>query len=200
MHTSNDSFPQGETVSARRFGYGQWSEVPAPSLQDSCRARFGFLQSCAIASGEWSFKDMSRYRMYNIVKEALTFRINLSVSLLILSFLLFGFSYAKAQDVRDIHFASDKKTVTVKGTVGGEYHDSHRVHFTEGTIAIINLTATGGRAEFIISEEEFGEPVSFGKETNNGRTWVGRVPRTGDYFISVVAHPIAKYKLTLTKK
>jgi hypothetical protein len=39
------------------------------------------------------------------------------------------------------------------------------------------------------------EPVSFGKESNGGRTWSGRVPKTGDYFIEVVAHPRADYVL-----
>ena len=33
------------------------------------------------------------------------------------------------------------------------------------------------------------EPVKFGKESDNGKRWVGRIPKSGNYYIDVVAHP-----------
>jgi len=41
------------------------------------------------------------------------------------------------------------------------------------------------------------EAVEFGTTSDDGRRWTGELPRTGDYYIYVVAHPTAHYKLTV---
>jgi hypothetical protein len=40
-----------------------------------------------------------------------------------------------------------------------------------------------------------GEPLKFGKESDGGKRWTGKSPKTSDYFIYVVAHPTAEYTL-----
>jgi hypothetical protein len=64
----------------------------------------------------------------------------------------------------------------------------------------VTITSTANRAQFSVSTSEFGEQVSFGKFTNGGRTWSGTIPETGVYFISVTAHPTARYRLKVTKE
>jgi hypothetical protein len=64
----------------------------------------------------------------------------------------------------------------------------------------VTITSPGNRAQFSVSASEFGEQVSFGAETNGGRTWTGTIPQTGVYFISVTAHPTARYTLRVTKE
>ena len=39
------------------------------------------------------------------------------------------------------------------------------------------------------------EPLGFGEESNEGKDWTGRIPKTGNYYIYVTAHPIADYVL-----
>jgi hypothetical protein len=85
--------------------------------------------------------------------------------------------------------------VVVKGRIGGESHDSYVLDLREGAELTVGIASRGNRASFVVSSEEFGEPVAFGTETNNGQTWVGRVPQTGAYYIAVVAHPQAQYTL-----
>lgn len=92
---------------------------------------------------------------------------------------------------------SQGRSVTVRGFVGGEAHDSYIVHIESGRELSLNLRARGGNAEFTVSRDEFGEPVEFGVESGNGRRWTGKVPESADYFISVVAHPSANYALTV---
>jgi hypothetical protein len=40
-----------------------------------------------------------------------------------------------------------------------------------------------------------GAQVAFGSASDRGRHWSGKVPRTGDYYIYVLAHPTAHYTL-----
>jgi hypothetical protein len=57
------------------------------------------------------------------------------------------------------------------------------------------------QAQFYVSElAEFGGDgaVKFGKESDNGNRWSGRIPRTKNYYIYVMAHPIADYTLRVT--
>lgn len=44
------------------------------------------------------------------------------------------------------------------------------------------------------ASDEAGEVVS-GRESDHGKRWTGKIPKTGDYVISVVAHPSAHYTL-----
>jgi hypothetical protein len=87
------------------------------------------------------------------------------------------------------------------GNIGGEAHDSYVVHADEGRTMSIEISrerSAGNQAQFMVSESpgfNNAEPVTFGIESDQGRRWSGKVPRTGDYHIYVVAHPAARYTL-----
>lgn len=93
---------------------------------------------------------------------------------------------------------------TTTGVIGGESHDSYVIRMTKGrkmTIQISWKKVKDNRAEFTLSSSDnfFGaEQVTFGETANGGKTWTGKIPETGDYYIYVVAHPSAKYKLRVT--
>lgn len=93
--------------------------------------------------------------------------------------------------------APNGKPVVVKGNIGGESHESYVVELEEGAELMVRIASRKNRASFVVSSEEFGEPVGFGTESEDGRRWVGRVPRTGAYYVAVVAHPQARYSLTV---
>ncbi len=40
--------------------------------------------------------------------------------------------------------------------------------------------------------------VKYGKESNKGKRWSDRIPKTGNYYIYVNAHPTARHTLTVT--
>ena len=104
-----------------------------------------------------------------------------------------------AQDQEADGLCFSGKTAVVRGFIGGEAHDSYGFHVKAGRKVTITITSKGNRASFNVSNAEFGESVSFGK-SNGGNTWTGTIPETGVYFISVVAHPQARYTLRVTKE
>jgi hypothetical protein len=90
---------------------------------------------------------------------------------------------------------------TIRGLVGGEANETYVVHVRKGHQLTVELSwkkEDGNTASFGMGSSKDLAPVSFGKESNGGRKWVGRVPKTGDYFIEVVAHPSAHYVLKVT--
>ena len=94
----------------------------------------------------------------------------------------------------------------VRGFIGGESHDSYAVRVRRGQTLTVRLSwrrEGGNRAGFAVSESPdyyTAEPVKFGAWRDGGRRWVGRVPRGGDYYIDVVAHPSAHYTLRVSVK
>jgi hypothetical protein len=104
------------------------------------------------------------------------------------------------QEAEGLCFPATGKTAVIKGFIGGEAHDSYVLHLRAGRKLSVTITSRANRAQFTVSTSEFGEQVSFGKVTNGGRTWTGTIPETGLYFISVVAHPTARYTLRVTKE
>jgi hypothetical protein len=59
----------------------------------------------------------------------------------------------------------------------------------------------GNRAEFTVSDTRGffeAEPVAFGRKSD--KRWTGKIPRTGDYYVYVVAHPEARYTLKVSLK
>ena len=94
-----------------------------------------------------------------------------------------------------------RSAATVRGFIGGESHDSYVIRARKGQTLTVRLSwqrEDGNRASVSVSESPdpyTGEPVKFGHDSNNDRQWVGRVPRSGDYYIDVVAHPSAHYTL-----
>jgi hypothetical protein len=94
-----------------------------------------------------------------------------------------------------------RNPVSVRGFIGGESHDGYVVRAHKGQVLTVRLSwrrEDDNRASLALSESaDFytGEPVKFGTEYDDGRRWVGTVPRTGDYYVYVVAHPSAHYTL-----
>jgi hypothetical protein len=92
---------------------------------------------------------------------------------------------------------------TIRGLVGGEANNTYVVHVRKGrqlTVEISWKKEDDNKASFGMGGSKDLEPLSFGKESNGGRKWVGKVPKTGDYFIEVVAHPRAHYVLKVSVK
>ena len=44
------------------------------------------------------------------------------------------------------------------------------------------------------------ELVAFGVKSDNEKRWTGKIPKTGNYYIYVVAHPDAHYILKVSLK
>ena len=99
-----------------------------------------------------------------------------------------------------------KSPAVVKGYIGGEAHDGYVIRARKGQTMTVRISwrhMDNNRAEFSISRSANffeGEPVNFGKTSNGGKTWRGKIPRTGDYYIYVVAHPTANYILKVSIK
>ena len=115
-------------------------------------------------------------------------------------FALLSTNAAVAQDQEAEGICFSGKTAVARGFIGGEAHDSYEFHVKAGRKVTVTITSQGNRASFSVSNAEFGEPVGFGKGSNGGRTWTGTIPETGVYFISVIAHPQARYTLRVTKE
>ena len=92
---------------------------------------------------------------------------------------------------------------TIKGLVGGEANETYVVHVRKGRVLTVELSwkkEDDNTASFGMGTSKDLEPAKFGKESNGGRKWVGKVPKTGDYYIEVVAHPRAHYVLKVRVK
>jgi len=71
------------------------------------------------------------------------------------------------------------------------------------TVQLSWRQVASNRAEFHVSDiPGFFEasPVTFGKESAGGKRWTGKIPKTGNYYIYVVAHPDARYTLKVSLK
>jgi len=90
------------------------------------------------------------------------------------------------------------------GFVGGESHDSYVIRAEKGRTLSVGISwqrVGGNQAQFTVSESPNffdGAPATFGSESDRGRHWSGKVPKTGDLYIYVVAHPTARYTLRVT--
>jgi len=125
--------------------------------------------------------------------------------LLPLTTLLFVANVAQSQEqVKRL-----RGTSTVRGFIGGESHDSYVVRVRKGQTMSVQISwqpesnseLGDNHAEFYVGELpnfDGDGHVKFGQETDNGKSWSGKVPRTGDYYIYVMAHPTAHYTLRIT--
>ena len=101
-----------------------------------------------------------------------------------------------------------RSPATVRGLIGGESHDSYVIRARKGETMTVQISwrrehdeSGENHAEFFVGElPDFngGGEVKFGQESSNGKRWRGRVPRTGNYYIYVMAHPTAHYTLKVT--
>lgn len=144
--------------------------------------------------------------MITLAKEKINMQLKLQrlpSFLITIAILLFASSIVLAQED-----TTPKKRLrspaTVRGFVGGESHDSYVIRVSKGKTMTVQISwrrEGDNHAEFTISRSSSffnGNPVKFGKETNNGKRWVGRIPKTGNYYLYVVANPTAHYKLKVT--
>jgi hypothetical protein len=97
-----------------------------------------------------------------------------------------------------------RSPASVRGFIGGESHDGYMIRARKGSVLTVRLSwrrEGDNRASLAVSESpDFytGEPAKFGAEYNNGKRWAGRIPRSGDYYITVAAHPSAHYTLKVS--
>lgn len=97
-----------------------------------------------------------------------------------------------------------QNSAPVRGFIGGESHDGYVVRARKGSVLTVRLfwrNEGDNRASLVVSESpDFytGEQAKFGAEDDDGQRWAGRVPRTGDYYVYVVAHPSAHYTLKVS--
>jgi hypothetical protein len=123
--------------------------------------------------------------------------------LVILASLLCATNHAAAQ-VDTVPAKRLRGSATVRGVIGGESHDSYLIHARKGqrlTVRISWRHEGENRAEFTVGDTpDFGGEVEFGRESDHGRRWSGRIPKTGDYHIYVTGYPTARYTLKVTLK
>jgi hypothetical protein len=128
-----------------------------------------------------------------------------SLLLIALTIVLFAANSSWAQDD-----TTPKKRLrspaTARGIIGGESHDSYVIHARKGRTMTVQISwqrADDNQAEFTVSESANffnGAQVGFGKASEKGIRWSGKIPKTGDYYIYVVAHPTARYTLRVRLK
>ena len=104
-----------------------------------------------------------------------------------------------------------RSPATVRGVIGGESHDSYMIRARKGQTMTVQISWRRERdnelganhAEFWVGElPNFDGDglVKFGKESNEGKRWSGKIPKTGNYYIYVMAHPTAHYTLRVMVK
>jgi hypothetical protein len=89
--------------------------------------------------------------------------------------------------------------------IGGESHFSYVIRARKGQIMTVQISWRhehdengDNHAEFWVGDlPNFNGDgqVKFGSESNEGKRWSGRIPKMGNYYIYVMAHPVAHYKL-----
>ena len=103
-----------------------------------------------------------------------------------------------------------RSPATVRGFIGGESHDSYVIRARKGQIMTVQLSwrhehanGVANHAEFFVGDlPHFNADglVKFGTESKKGKGWSGKIPKTGDYYIYVLANPTAQYTLRVTVK
>jgi hypothetical protein len=94
-----------------------------------------------------------------------------------------------------------RSLVPVRGFIGGESHNDYVVRAREGQTLTVRLSwrreGDNGASLAVSESPDFysGELAKFGTEYDNGTRWVGKIPRSGDYYVYVVAHPSAYYTI-----
>ncbi len=142
-------------------------------------------------------KSMKMNNSNTLTKIRLTF---FAVTIL---FLTAGTALAQTDPVKKKRLQSP---ATVKGFIGGEAHDGYVMCARKNQTLSVQISWQGRgdrRAHFVVSKSaDFyaGDLVEGGRETYDGKNWVGKVPATGDYYIYVTAHPDARYKLKVSVK
>jgi hypothetical protein len=122
-------------------------------------------------------------------------------SLIVFVFALFaGGSILAENPVKTLH-----TPVTVRGLIGGESHDSYAIQARAGQSLSLVLSwrpehdaeAGNNHAEFSVSDSpDFGgHAVAVGRFSEGGKCWVGKIPKTGTYYVYVMGYPTVRYIL-----
>ena len=104
-----------------------------------------------------------------------------------------------------------RSPATVRGFIGGESHDSYVIRARKGQTMTVQISWRRERdnelgdnhAEFFVGDLpnfDGNGQVKFGKESDEGKRWSGKIPKTGNYYIYVMAHPTAHYTLRVAVK
>lgn len=99
-----------------------------------------------------------------------------------------------------------RSPATVSSVIGGESHDSYVLQARKGQTLTVKISwqhKDDNRTEFTVSESpDFfsAAQVRFGRATESGKHWSGRIPKNGNYYIYVVAHPSAFYTMSVNLK
>jgi len=118
--------------------------------------------------------------------------------------LVFAFSSLASAQIDSTPKKRLRSPAVVKGFIGGESHDSYVILGTKGktmTVQIRWRKVGNNRASFTIKESPIffeTESVEFGNTSDDGKRWTGKIPKSADYYIYVVAYPTAHYTLTVT--
>ena len=130
-----------------------------------------------------------------------------TLSLVALTTLLLAANIAWAQE----YTRRLRSPAIARGFIGGESHDSYVIRARKDQIMTVQISwrrehdneEGDNHAEFFVGElpnfDGDGQ-VKWGKESNKGKRWSGKIPKTGNYYIYVNAHPTAHYTLRVTVK
>lgn len=99
-----------------------------------------------------------------------------------------------------------RSPATVSGFIGGESHDSYVIRARKGQTMTVRISwrrEGDNNAGFSITRSPnffTGEQIDFGNESDGGKSWSGKIPATGNYYIYVTGHPTAHYRLRVRVK
>jgi len=121
--------------------------------------------------------------------------------LLLTSALLVIFSAQITQAQDPMQKKRLRSPATVRDLIGGESQDHYVIRARKGQTLTVSFSwkkEDDNTASFAVGpDSDNGEPLQ-GKDTADGKRWTAKIPKTGDYLISVVAHPSAHYTLKVS--
>jgi hypothetical protein len=116
---------------------------------------------------------------------------------------------ARAQDQQE-YMKRLQSPAIIKGLIGGESHDSYVIRARKGQTMTVRISwrlepfndqEYDSIAQFTVS----GWPifssdggVKGAKESKDGKRWIAKMPRTGNYYIYVTGYPTVNYILRVT--
>jgi hypothetical protein len=115
------------------------------------------------------------------------------------------FFFTAQMSVAQVDTAPKKRLrspATVRGFIGGESQDLYVIRARKGRTMTVQISwrkEDDNTAGFGVSPAPDGEQLP-GQASDNSRRWTGKITKTGDYIISVTAHPSAHYRLRVTVK
>ena len=126
------------------------------------------------------------------------------IAALLLAFIsLPAVANASQAEIRPVFTKRLRSPATVRGFIGGESHDRYVIRVGKGKVLSVRLSwrrEGDNRAQFGVTQSDDRESVGFGMMSADGKFWTGKIPKSGDYYVYVVAHPTAHYTLFVAAK